>query len=218
MNKLNGKITKSATLRGAMTRGVGGGTYVEANPEGEATNTLEKLMVEDTIYNIRNVPDASSAHNGDVLTKIASGVAWLPPTKELPTYTSGDNGKVLKIVNGSPTWDYLVKYSTDEHVVGVWVDGSPIYKKTVVLTNLSLQEGSNNFALSRFNISDVKYVIEDPTGFVKISGSDIRTYPFGSAYSLKAYATPNNLVIERTGNNLSVAEFTATITYTKVGE
>lgn len=137
MNKLNGKITANATLRGAMTRGAGGGTYVEANPEGEATDTLEKLMVEDTIYNVRNVPDASSAHNGDVLTKIASGVAWLPPTKELPTYTSGDNGKVLKIVNGSPTWDYLVKYSTNEHVVGVWVDGvTPVYEKTIFNNNL----------------------------------------------------------------------------------
>lgn len=141
MNKLNGKITKSATLRGAMTRGAGGGTYVEANPEGEATDTLEKLMVEDTIYSIRNVPDASSAHNGDVLTKIASGIAWLPPTKELPTYTSGDNGKVLKIVNGSPTWDYLDKYSTEEHVVGTWIDGRPLYEKTLYAATI-LNEGT----------------------------------------------------------------------------
>ena len=54
MNKLNGKITKSATMRGAMTRGAGGGTYVEANPEGEATDTLEKLMVESDKYEFIN--------------------------------------------------------------------------------------------------------------------------------------------------------------------
>lgn len=106
MNKLNGKITKSATLRGAMTRGAGG-TYVEANPEGEATDTLEKLMVEDEIYEIRNVPDASSAHDGDVLTKTPNGAAWSP----LP--------KIETI------------YSTQEQKIGTWIDGKPLYQKTI---------------------------------------------------------------------------------------
>lgn len=147
MNKLNGKITASATLRGAMTRGAGGGTYVEANPEGEATDTLKKLMVEDKIFKIRNVPDASSSQNGDVLTKIASGVAWLPPIEELPTYTSGDNGKVLKIVNGSPTWDYPVVYSTEEHIVGKWIDDRPLYEKTLFAATI-LNEGTTTLDTS----------------------------------------------------------------------
>lgn len=119
MNKLNGKITKSATLRGVMTRGAGGGTYVEANPEGEATGTLEKLMVEDTIYSIRNVPDATSAHNGNVLTKTTNGVMWVP----LP-----ETG---------------IKYSTNEQEIGTWLDGSKVYQR--VFTGLNIQTNGTNW-------------------------------------------------------------------------
>lgn len=194
MNKLNGKITTSATMRGALTRSAGGGTYVEANPEGEPTDILEKLMVESDIFEIRNVPDTASAHNGDVLTKTANGVEWSAP----------------------PETDVI--YSTEEQEIGAWIDGSPIYQKTVVLNNLSLRQGSNNFALSSFNIFNVKYVIGEPSGFLKVNANDIRTYPFGSTYSLRVYVTPTNLVIERTGNSLSLEELTATITYTKEGD
>ena len=117
---------------------------------------------------------------------------------------------------GSSSGNSGINYSTDEQDTGIkWIDGSPIYQKTIVLTNLSLQQGSNTFALSTFNISNVQYVIEQPNGFLKVNASDIRTYPFGSSYSLKVYATPTNLVIERTGNDLSLAELTTTIRYTK---
>lgn len=115
MNKLNGKITASATMRGALTRGAGGGTYVEANPEGEATDTLEKLTVEDTIYNVRNVPDASSAHNGDVLTKTSNGAQWEP----LP-----ETGVI---------------YSTVEQEIGTWIDGRILYQKTII-KNIDITE------------------------------------------------------------------------------
>lgn len=172
--------------------------------------------------NINELPSSERANAGDVLTHTINGDSWLPPAKELPTYNSGDNGKVLGVSSGALAWVEQsgggggVSYSTDEQDTGLtWIDGSPIYQKTIVLTNLSLQSGSNNFTLSSFNIYDVKYVIEEPTGFLKVSESDIRTYPFGSSYSLRIYATPTNLVIERTGTNISLAELTTTIRYIK---
>lgn len=40
------------------------------------------------------------------------------------------------------TVDFNV-YTTSERVVGVWKDGKPIYRKTVVVTNTALSSGSN---------------------------------------------------------------------------
>lgn len=53
---------------------------------------------------INELPSSEGASAGTVLTHTISGDSWLPPAKELPTYTSGDNGKVLGIVNGALVW------------------------------------------------------------------------------------------------------------------
>ena len=89
--------------------GGGGGSEVIINPSGAAIGTMEKISVDGDIYEVRNVPDASSASNGDVLTRTASGVGWYPPTKELPVFTSSDNNKVLKINDGTLTWETIPK-------------------------------------------------------------------------------------------------------------
>lgn len=89
--------------------GGGGGSTVVINPTGEAIGTMEKISVDGNIYDVRNVPDATSATNGNILTKTASGVGWYPPTKELPTHTSGDNNKVLTIENDVPSWKNVPK-------------------------------------------------------------------------------------------------------------
>ena len=58
--------------------------YVEANPEGQATEDLDTILIDDTIYNLKG-----------------SGYTTLS--------------------------DY---YSTEERVVGRWIDGKPLYQKT----------------------------------------------------------------------------------------
>lgn len=64
--------------------GGGGGTTVIANPAGQATDTLNKLQVGATIY---DVPSGG-----------------------------GGSGHI---------------YSTTEHIIGTWIDGSTVYERTV---------------------------------------------------------------------------------------
>ena len=67
----------------------------------------------------------------------------------LPEVTSADNGKVLQVVNGAwATGDEIPvnanDYSGTEKVIGKWVDGKPIYEKTITIENFDL-DGTSTF-------------------------------------------------------------------------
>lgn len=73
--------------------GGGGGTTVIANPPGAATDTLDKLQVGATIYDVPS-GGGSSGHT----------------------------------------------YSATEQVIGVWLDGSTLYERTIIATKNDLQD------------------------------------------------------------------------------
>lgn len=130
MSNLSGRGQLTGIIRNGS--GGGGGSEVIINPSGAAIGTMEKISVDGDIYEVRNVPDATSASNGDVLTRSASGVGWYPPTKELPVFTSSDNNKVLTINNDALSWETIPKElptitSSDEgKVLGV-SNGAPVW-------------------------------------------------------------------------------------------
>lgn len=62
------------------------------------------------------------------------------------TFTDLQANDILKY-NGS-IWvndDNLHEYSTEEKIVGKWIDGKPIFEKTYVLNNINLLVGNNIF-------------------------------------------------------------------------
>ena len=62
------------------------------------------------------------------------------------TFTNLQANEVLKY-NGS-VWvndDNLHEYSTEEKIVGKWIDGKLIFEKTYVLNNINLLAGNNFF-------------------------------------------------------------------------
>lgn len=73
---------------------------------------------------------------------------------------------------GSGTWTPqgvpAVHYSTDEHVVGTWIDGSTIYEKTLIIPKSSISSGSGTYT---HGISDIYAIIDYETTFVYSNGS-----------------------------------------------
>lgn len=119
---------------------------------------------------------------------------------------------------GSGTWTPqgvpAVHYSTDEQVVGIWVDGSTVYEKTFNITTPSA--GVTSIAHNISNIGDV----------INIEGTAIRSngavQPLGFISSANNYGwnatvydfSTANFTLE-VGSQLSLSKVIVTIRYTK---
>lgn len=86
--------------------------------------------------------------------------------KVLGSIVTIDNNHIKEVAN---------TYSTNEQIIGKWVDGKPIYRKVITTNSTQIDVSSFNIE----NVSDVRY-------FVKTSGN----YIFPGAYG---YAS-NNMV------------------------
>ena len=71
-----------------------------------------------------------------------------------------------KIIGGVPQ-DGYINYSTSEKIVGTWIDGKPLYQKTVSLGNLP-NATSKNVA---HGISNLSYVTSLEGTAVRIAGT-----------------------------------------------
>lgn len=85
-------------------------------------------------------------------------------------------------------------YSTDEHIIGTWTNGKPIYQKTVNIGVLSTTDKS-----VAHNITNMDLVISS-RGFLKNGASRMNiphTAPSdGSEYSIGVYVNDTNIVVQ----------------------
>lgn len=66
---------------------------------------------------------------------------------------SEDIAEIVSPLPSIPTRGH--KYSTEEQVVGEWIDGKPLYEKTYNITSYSsLSQGDTNISLSLYNIDN----------------------------------------------------------------
>lgn len=126
--------------------GGGGGTTVEANPEGEATATLSKLGVDDTIYGIPAPTTVVANPEGEAtsdLTKlqVGSSVYGIPAPTTVEANPAGSATVDLeKLQVGSTIYGMpapSVEYSTTEKAIGKWTDGSTLYQRSFYTESIS---------------------------------------------------------------------------------
>ena len=109
--------------------------------------------------------------------------------------------------------DSLITYSSTEKVVGEWIDGKPIYQKTV---NFGALPDNTTKAVSH-GISNISKVVSIE-GWAT-NGSDFFSLsyynPLASNYSAGVYATYSDVIIKTGGNLTPYTTCYVTLKYTK---
>lgn len=135
------------------------------------------------------------------------------------TKTTDTPGSGIWTPSGVPA----VHYSTDEHVVGTWIDGSTLYERTYIDIGFT---GTTDTTIVDANIKSNSgiYNVKSITGLWAIGGfgySDATTQAFGEtgifnggSQTLYARVTPNGLAVVRTNTNFGYRAF-LTVQYTK---
>lgn len=112
---------------------------------------------------------------------------------------------------GSGSWTPggipAIHYSTDEHVIGTWVDGSTLYEKTLTYTNQT-QRPSDWTTLETF--SDINQVIK-MDGFIDVSNGQ----RMSNQYYFRLVFQNNTLKYYCAELAAGNGDITATIQYTK---
>ena len=111
--------------------------------------------------------------------------------------------------------DNKLTYSTDEKVVGTWIDGKPLYRKTIVFPN-----GNSGtltpvtYTLSNYNISNVDNIFVVHPSYYSMGD---RHYPFqyndGTDFACNVSTTTLNITLGYAP--ISNSEFVITLEYTK---
>ena len=167
-------------------------TEVVANPTGEATTDLTKLQVGDGIYSIPqggggassadevSFDDTNVAFEADdaqeAFENITKSLTW----SEYQQLSSAEknNGTIYLItdVNGDGQSFQPVCYSEQEREIGVWIDGKPVYEKTLKIAPVALSNGST----IAHNISNLDIIVGSFMVMHRSNGE--YTLPYTSTY------------------------------------
>lgn len=93
------------------------------------------------------------------------------------------------IIDGTVTWklvDYAgIDYSLDEKKIGTWIDGKPLYQKTIVTTSPSVANTDTVVYSEAGNFDMVKLMGDS---YIKLLASTYVTYnPVNMVYTLSNY-------------------------------
>lgn len=187
-----------------------GQSFVRAFMSSTNNNMWSQLLNYDSIkVKAYGAIQTSATKNND---------AWIKDGSYPATYTSRPtNTAVLYCIKYEPTY-YMklqeVNYSYDERRIGTWVDGKPLYEKTV-----------NFGSLPNATVKEVPHEIENvdtiwvESGYVSNTHNQ-KIFPLilASPVCIEAnwvtYATPDNIGIE-TGMDRTYSNAIVTLRYTK---
>lgn len=110
----------------------------------------------------------------------------------------------------------LHMYSTEEHVVGIWIDGKPLYQKTIVLPNGTGQTYGKDYLYSDYGIFNVDHVHPaHPSYFTQMNEALTQSFDFydGNTFKIEAYKL--YVRVTATYEHISNSKMVITLEYTK---
>ena len=169
-------------------------------PNGSTNNSLSEL----------NDVNISSPSNNQVLKYDSTNDVWKNANEEDVAYDSNTSG--LSATNVQGAIDEVANrfvYSTSEKVIGKWIDGKPLYQKTVDCGALP----NNTTKNVAHNISNISKIVNI---FGIGIGDNCLPLPYNITVTggLQLYANNTNIVLA-TNIDLSTTNGYVTLQYTK---
>lgn len=104
-------------------------------------------------------------------------------------------------------------YSTTEQVVGTWIDGKPLYEKTIEITNLSISANGGSVSLGIANVETIFMIaIKLDTIIVPYTVGNLPQYGVGGFFNVGTADTTMEL---RTGEARTFSTGFVIVRYTK---
>lgn len=151
------------------------------------------------------------SRNEAILQDTIDGVEYTdPPQSRIEALLVELNSLIIAGGSASHT------YSTDEQIVGKWIDGATVYEKTIDCGYL-YDTGTKEIP---HNISNIKQIISHSGGATNENGTYLplpKVSPLGLEYCVDLAATLTDIVIT-TGNDRTGMHAYVTILYIKTEE
>ena len=166
----------------------------------------DRCMYEDELYSF------TTSHSGDW---DISDVQKVTIDDEIPK--AMDSEDMSEIVTPLPSvMSRRMKYSTDEQVIGTWVDGKPLYQKTVFCGALP----NNTTKTITHNIADIDHIINYfGISFASSSGATSLVLPYvhktNISGQIAVVCSVSNIEIQTGMDRSSFTQTYVTIQYTK---
>lgn len=211
---LNGRLSYEGNVSGNL--GPELVADVEANPSGPATQTLVKIRVGDVIYSIPTGGGGGGVTSYSLLTdkpKINNhtidGDMTAADLDLQDKIVFPEDGSKYLDGNGEFSTPILsVVYSTEERIIGSWIDGKTLYQKTYSFSNVTITSGGSvtiATLMQEIIVNGYGYIVEGETKYI-IPDIALRIKQESSSVKLMASI----------GASWNISEGSLTIQYTKI--
>lgn len=132
--------------------------------------------------NWENLPSTKTPVNADNLNKMDKGIDAKQDKLTAGTGIEITGKNIINNIQGN--------YSTEEQVIGEWIDGKPLYRKVIVLTNVNIGYSEHLHNINNFSeLIDIRGTYIDETkNFQKIPVIDLENLKLFSI----SFANVNN--------------------------
>lgn len=232
-NKFGGDGTTTFAvpdLQGEFLRGAGTNSHTNGGSGGEVGNHQHPTLIPNVYANASGntlVARKTQTSNADAAQYYDVGINSTKYSTGSVTY-NGSASSYIAVYTTRPTntsvlyciasrniyVDAKYDYSTDEKVIGTWIDGKPLYQKTFTGT-LSLNNDQMNVAHGISNISSCIF----REGYVAAGGSNDEFTPLGFANTgsavANAYVDKTNICFRCSSSYYNGKPYYITLRYTK---
>lgn len=130
-----------------------------------------------------------------------------------------DNNEKIHVLNDNNVYEEFAKkhediYSTEEQVVGKWIDGKTLYRKTIVFPNGTNITTQKQFLLQEYGITNVDEIfIAHPSFYT--NGNNRVPFPLNDGNKFELQVNKTILLVTITYESIAKSYMLITLEYTK---